>query len=574
MTATGSAEQLVPSVVAPGHQAPADPAAPAPAAAPQAGGRSITIRGRRYPVLLPSPRDPRMHVASVVVSVQVLGQVVLGFDVSIAQILLSIATAGVLELAIVAWSRQVIAWPASALLTGNGVALLLRVPGTEHGDWWSLQGWQFFVAASGIALLSKYAIRVDGRPLFNPSNFGLVVVFLVFGSQRADPQDLWWGPMSPAMAITIAVIAVGGLTLAWRIRLFSVAITFWAAFAVGIGVLAAGGHAILARWHLGPVSDWDYWWVFVASPEIMIFVFFMITDPGTAPRPRVARPVYAASVAVLAAVLAGFQRTEFATKVSLLVALTLVCGARPLLERWFADERFTHGRNRWIRPRAPEGAKLRPTWAGLALIAAVAVASVGAIHLAGTTTHGPSDASVVDLGPAAGGERPQVITWPASAVPRPTIDAALRDIDGAVTDAEARILMDDLVAGLAIEAEAVRKGDAELAATAAFGARLADLEGQIAAQEGSADRTVSIYELSSAHIVLLKDPVNPQSVPQLGVEAAGEVTTVTTDAADAASVTDRSAERFEGIFLVTRVGEHYLVGALLPADSPMRVGGG
>ena len=66
---------------------------------------------------------------------QVLGQVVLGFDVSIAQILLSIATAGVLELAIVAWSRQVIAWPASALLTGNGVASLapVKTNTTEEG---------------------------------------------------------------------------------------------------------------------------------------------------------------------------------------------------------------------------------------------------------------------------------------------------------------------------------------------------------------------------------------------------------------------------------------------------------
>lgn len=564
MTATGSADQLVPPASPPATAA-------APAAAPGAG-RSITIRGRRYPVLLPSVRDPRMHVASVVVSVQVLGQVVLGFDVSIAQILLSIGTAAVLEVAIVAWSRQVIAWPASAMLTGNGVALLLRVPGTEHGDWWSLEGWQFFVAASGIALLSKYAIRVEGRPLFNPSNFGLVVVFLVFGSQRADPQDLWWGPMSPAMVVTIAVIAVGGLTLAWRIRLFSVAITFWAAFAAGIAVLAAGGHAILARWHLGPVSDWDYWWVFVASPEIMIFVFFMITDPGTAPRPRVARPVYAAAVAVLAAVLAGFQRTEFATKVSLLVALTLVCAARPLLERWLADERFTHGRNRWIRPRGVDGAALRPTLPGIALIVAVAVASVGAVHLAGTTTHGVVDTSVVDVARSSSGERPEV-DLPADVVPAPTVDVALQDIDGAVTDAEASVLVRDLVAGLAIEADAVRLGDPDLAATAAFGARLADLEGQIAAQEGSAARTVSSYVLTSAHIVLLKDPVNPQSVPQLGVEATGEVTTVTSDDGDAAAITDRATAPFEGVFLVTRVGEHYLVGALLPADTPMRVGG-
>jgi hypothetical protein len=29
--------------------------------------------------------------------------------------------------------QRVIMWPASAMLTGNGVAFILRVPGTEHG---------------------------------------------------------------------------------------------------------------------------------------------------------------------------------------------------------------------------------------------------------------------------------------------------------------------------------------------------------------------------------------------------------------------------------------------------------
>ena len=31
------------------------------------------------------------------------------------------------------------------MLTGNGVAFVLRVPGTVHGDWWSLRGWWIFV---------------------------------------------------------------------------------------------------------------------------------------------------------------------------------------------------------------------------------------------------------------------------------------------------------------------------------------------------------------------------------------------------------------------------------------------
>ncbi len=90
---------------------------------------------RRWPVVGPDVRDPRLHVAAVVVSLQVLGQTLLHFDVSIAQILLALATSAILELGITMWRHHVIAWPASALLTGNGVAFVLRVPGTRHGDW-------------------------------------------------------------------------------------------------------------------------------------------------------------------------------------------------------------------------------------------------------------------------------------------------------------------------------------------------------------------------------------------------------------------------------------------------------
>ena len=38
-----------------------------------------------------------------------------------------------------------------------------------------------------------------------------------------------------------------------------------------------------ARWHLGPVSDWYFWQVLAFSPEILVFLFFMITDPKTIP---------------------------------------------------------------------------------------------------------------------------------------------------------------------------------------------------------------------------------------------------------------------------------------------------
>src|SRR5207244_2432816 len=269
-------------------------AAPVPA-----GG--LTFRG--YPVLLPKLSDPRLHLAAVITSLQVLGQTAFQFRLSIAQILLSLLTCAVLEVGITFAQKRVLMWPASALLTGNGVAFILRVPGTRHGDWWSTHGWWIFVATAAVSLLSKYVIQIGGAHIFNPSNIGLVLCFLVLGRNRAEPLDFWWGPMSPWLALALAIILVGGFTILSRLKLLGVAVSFWLAFAAGIGILAATNHAMTARWHLGAIHGAYFWWVLLTSPEVLVFLFFMITDPRTAPRGGGPRAAYAVSVGLLAALL-------------------------------------------------------------------------------------------------------------------------------------------------------------------------------------------------------------------------------------------------------------------------------
>ena len=283
-----------------------------------------------YPVVLPKWSDPRLHLAATITSLQVIGQVGFHFQVSIAQILLAVGTCALLEMAIALRTQRVILWPASAMLTGNGVAFVLRVPGTAHGDWWSLRGWWIFVGTAAVALLSKYVINWRGEHVFNPSNIGLVICFLARGRGRADPLDFWWGPMSWWLGIALAVIVAGGFAILLRLGLLRVALGFWLSFAAGIGVLALSGHAMTARWHLGPITGFHLWWVLITSPEVLVFLFFMITDPKTAPRSPRARLVYAVSLGLLAAAMIAPTTTEFAAKVALLGALAVVCAVLAL----------------------------------------------------------------------------------------------------------------------------------------------------------------------------------------------------------------------------------------------------
>jgi len=156
---------------------------------------TLRIRGTAYPVLLPTIRDPRLHLAAIIVTLQVLGQVAFDFQLSIAQILVSLVVAGVLEFGITFWRARVLMWPASALLTGNGVAFVLRVPGTEHGDWWSMKGWWIFAGTSAVALLSKYVIRIRGGHVFNPSIEHVAVPRISSASDSSIPIRILTNPV-------------------------------------------------------------------------------------------------------------------------------------------------------------------------------------------------------------------------------------------------------------------------------------------------------------------------------------------------------------------------------------------
>jgi ASPIC and UnbV/FG-GAP-like repeat/NQR2, RnfD, RnfE family len=513
-----------------------------------AGRPSLRIRGTRYPVLLPSVRDPRLHLAAVIITLQVLGQTAFGFQLSIAQILVSLLTCAVLEIAIAFRRQRVLMWPASALLTGNGVAFVLRVPGTEHGDWWSLNGWWIFAGTAAVALLSKYLIVFRGRHVFNPSNFGLVLCFLVLGSGRADPLDLWWGPMSAWMALALAVIVIGGLAILTRLRLLEIAVFFWIAFAAGIAVLAASGHAMTARWHLGPVTGWEFWRVLVFSPEILVFLFFMITDPRTIPAGRRGRRMYAAGIGLLATLLIAPQTTEFGTKVAVLGALALACAARPAAE--VLGERISA---RW-RP----GGRRR---AG-ALALAGAAAFAGLVILAGI----PARTDVAAAGAPAlrPGELPDITIVPAD------------DVSTQIDRETAVRIASDLVTNLRVEGEALAGRDRQGAAEAAAGARLAALWQQI---DGARDQVV-VPGYRIEHVELRLEPSDGQAPPLVVATASGTRELVTYAGSPAAVESRSDPTPFEQTFELDLQGGRYLIvgvrggDSAVPAAQPVASGAG
>ena len=426
--------QLVPSgpdagtIQAPGHATPEAPPTVKAAVTP----RTVRIGRNRYPLVLPTIRDPRLHLAAVIISIHILGQTVLGFRVSVVQILAAILTCAVIEVTWTFVSSRSLVWPASAMLTGSGVALIFRVIGTENGDHWSWHGWYLFAIVAGLSLLTKYVIKYRGSHVFNPSNVGLVAAFLVLGSTRVEPLDFWWAPLGAWMVAAYLIIVVGGVLITRRLHLLAMSAAFWITLAAGIGVVAASGHCITARWSFAPVCGSRFWWVIVTSPEVLIFLFFMITDPKTVPAGRVARLAFAASVAVVSTLLIAPQTTEFNAKVALLAGLVVMCAARLPLERFFPASRSDQDQPGVFVARLTTigdmtGGAPRRSFAHGAIGGSVAVFLVAGIVAVGTPSRGMPQVARTDP------EAFQAVTAQIdpSTLPRVTVDT---DVAGSSSD--------------------------------------------------------------------------------------------------------------------------------------------
>lgn len=284
-------------------------------------------------MVLPKRSDPRLKLSATIIVLTILGQTVLRFQVSIPQILVCVLLCAFIEIAVAFRREQVLVWPASAIQTGISIAFIFRVAGTKHGDVWSFRGIPFFVLVVLLSMLPKYLLRLKGRHIFNPSNIGIAWGLLLIGPSYVFSEHLWWNPFGAAMLVSMAVIFGGAWWVLRQVKMIPMTGAFMATFFVLIGIFALAGRHYDATWHHCPVSGSFYWSTIAFSPELLIFVFFMITDPQTAPKSPLGRIIYAVTTAAVAAGLVLVQTTEFGIKVSILSSLVLTCALVPAVER-------------------------------------------------------------------------------------------------------------------------------------------------------------------------------------------------------------------------------------------------
>ncbi len=201
--------------------------------------------------------DSRFVAPVFITFILLFGQLTYGILESYAMTALAIAAAIALELVL----GRVFAnkWPhlASAYITGISVGILIRSPA-----FWP------YALCSMISITSKYVLRVRGRHIWNPSNFGICVMLFLAYETVASLSIQWGNYLLP-----LVVIWALGFVIVWRLRRFHITATYVVSFvALSLVRSAVTGHPWAAE--IAPIT----------GPMYQLFIFFMITDPKTTVR--------------------------------------------------------------------------------------------------------------------------------------------------------------------------------------------------------------------------------------------------------------------------------------------------
>lgn len=236
----------------------------------------------------PTWDDPRLKVLALQTIFVLLGMTLWGFNRSPLQVCFIVFVCVSLDVFFHYWLRAR-SWlfPLSAAITGMGLSILTNF---SHGLWLAALP-PFF------AIASKYLCTVNGRHVYNPGLFGVVMaLFLSQGMITPAPAYQWGGSGVTAFFVATAALMLFALNIRRSVLIAS----FLLFYALQLAL-----RAWILRHHIPPET------LFMgafSSPAFYLFTFFMITDPATSPNSRGGQVGMAAFIVVVDLLLHRYQQ--------------------------------------------------------------------------------------------------------------------------------------------------------------------------------------------------------------------------------------------------------------------------
>jgi len=258
--------------------------------------------------ILSAPFDPRIFQIVSLSLLLVWGLLFLHFDLAPSRVAVIVLSALFVQWGCTKLWRLPRFDPKSAMISALSLCLLLRT-GSQA----------IVLLAVVITIGSKFVIRVRGKHVFNPTNFGIVASMLLTHSAWVSPGQ--WGNTA---FFGFLMLCLGGLVVNRAAR-SDVTYAF-------LGFYVA---MVLARflWLGDPLSIPIHR---LQSGALLLFAFFMISDPKTTPDSRTGRIAFA----FLVAALSYYIQFKMFRSDALLWALAATSPLVPIIDFLFRDRRY------------------------------------------------------------------------------------------------------------------------------------------------------------------------------------------------------------------------------------------
>ena len=254
-------------------------------------------------------RDPRINQILYLGFFLLYGLFYLGWQMDIQRIILTISTCLLTQYVFARIYGKDMHSLKSAMITGLGMSLLFR----------SAEVFPVVLAAF-LAISSKFLITYKGKHFFNPGNFGIILGIILTGKGWISPGQ--WGNGT----VLLVFLLITGLNVILRVGRMDTSIVFLFSFA-GLQYLY---QVIYLGWPA------DHFYHQFTSGTLLLYAFFMITDPVTTPNALKARIIWAFLTGVLAFILSKW----FFIHTAPIWALFFIAPLTVLLDIIFIDKRF------------------------------------------------------------------------------------------------------------------------------------------------------------------------------------------------------------------------------------------
>lgn len=196
----------------------------------------------------------------------------------------------------------------SALITSLGLSLLLRTNNLST-----------LIIASGFAIASKFIFKYHNKHFFNPANFSIIGVLILTNDGWISPGQ--WG----SDWLYLALFVVTGAMVLKKVGRWETTAVFLATY----GILEA-----IYNYYLG----WNYEVLFhqLITGSLLIFAFFMLSDPRSIPDSKYGRIISAIAVAIVGFILGNL----FFVNNAVFWALFIVSPLTILLDLIWKGNRF------------------------------------------------------------------------------------------------------------------------------------------------------------------------------------------------------------------------------------------